>query len=376
MASLRKRAKSPYWVACYYDAEGKRTQRSTETTNRSHAMKQAVEWEGAARLAKEKRLTVDKARTILNEMLRLTGQAIDAETLRTFSRRWLDGKARNRAARTAESYEGVVKAFLAVLGPKADHPVSTILPRDVEAFRDKLVDEGLTGSSVNQRLKIVGAMFATAQRQGIIGSNPARSVEVDDTAQESRDPFTADEVQVLLTKLPDDWPTAVALGAFASMRLGDAANLDLARVNLEDGAIVYTPQKTSRKGRVLTVPMHPEVEKRLRPMIENGKSGPACPSLAGRKINGTNGLSGEFLELMEAAGIDPKRRTDVEGRGRRHATKSFHSLRHFFNTALLTAGVDERVRMALSGHTSASVNQRYSHAELKVLKKAVGKIKK
>ena len=50
MASLRKRPKSEYWVCCYTTADGRRTQRSTGTTDKDEAMAVCRLWENEARM--------------------------------------------------------------------------------------------------------------------------------------------------------------------------------------------------------------------------------------------------------------------------------------------------------------------------------------
>ena len=45
MASLRKRLKSDNWVCCYVTADGRRTQRSTGTTEKDEAMAICRRWE-------------------------------------------------------------------------------------------------------------------------------------------------------------------------------------------------------------------------------------------------------------------------------------------------------------------------------------------
>jgi hypothetical protein len=99
-----------------------------------------------------------------------------------------------------------------------------------------------------------------------------------------------------------------------------------------------------------------------------------CPSLAGRSTGGKTGISRQFLALMTKAGVDNLPRSTARGKGRTQSAKSFHSLRHYFNTALLSAGVDEKLRMALSAHTSAQVNRKYSHAAATSLRDAVAKL--
>ena len=62
----------------------------------------------------------------------------------------------------------------------------------------------------------------------------------------------------------------------------------------------------------------------------------------------------------------------VPGKGTRNFTKrTFHSLRHSFNSVLANAGVAEEVRMKLTGHSSKAMNMRYTHLEVRTLKIAV-----
>jgi integrase len=72
------------------------------------------------------------------------------------------------------------------------------------------------------------------------------------------------------------------------------------------------------------------------------------------------------------AGIDPK---TVQGKGiRMFSKRSFHSLRHSFNSALANAGVPEEVRMKLTGHATSVMNSQYTHLQTKTLKDAVTKM--
>ena len=75
---------------------------------------------------------------------------------------------------------------------------------------------------------------------------------------------------------------------------------------------------------------------------------------------------------MVKAGLDPM---IVQGKGSRNFTKrTFHSLRHSFNSALANAGVAEEVRMKLTGHSSKAMNTRYTHLEIGTLKKPDGRV--
>ena len=62
----------------------------------------------------------------------------------------------------------------------------------------------------------------------------------------------------------------------------------------------------------------------------------------------------------------------VQGKGiRKFSKRSFHSLRHSFNSALANAGVPEDVRMKLTGHSSKAMNEVYTHLQVDTLKHAV-----
>ena len=374
MASLRKRSKSPFFVACYYDATGQRTQRSTGSTKRAEAMRIALEWEQAAREGRAGTFTVDRARRVLNEILGVTGQGIDKESVAAFGKRWLATKLSTRAKGTSKTYGPMIQGFLTALGKKADVPLSAITPADVEAHRDALTNAGRKPSTIRQHLKVIGAMFSGAQRQGMIQTNPVKSVEVDDVKQETREPFAQKELAALLMEAKGDWKTAILLGAFAGLRIGDVTALRWDSIDLAEGTLTFTPQKTSRMGRTLKLPLHPSLLEHLMSIAGDDAHGFLCPSLAGRSTGGKTGISRQFLALMAQAGVDNLPRATARGKGRTQSAKSFHSLRHYFNTALLSAGVDERLRMALSAHTSTQVNRKYSHAATASLRDAVAKL--
>lgn len=373
MPYLHKHPKSPFWSAWFTDENGQRTSRSTKLGNKSDAQRLALQWEEDAKAARLGMLAASQVLRVYNKMLAKSGQKLTAETVEAFAKRWVQGKKGTRAIRTAGTYEPVVDAFLVTLGTRGKAPLTAIGVQDIEQHRDKLISQGKKPSTVRQTLKIVGAMFAAALRQGLIDANPVRAVEVNDAPQEHREPFTASEIRALLSHASSEWQTVIMLGAYAGMRLGDAVRLKWDSVDLAGSLITFTPEKTQRKGRVVIVPMCSALHDRLMKLAGDATDY-VCPDLARQGSGGRDGLSRQFKALMANADIENRVLAKGSGKGRTQSAKSFHSLRHSFNSALVNAGVDEKVRMDLSGHTTASVNRRYSHAELKTLRAAVEKI--
>jgi len=100
-----------------------------------------------------------------------------------------------------------------------------------------------------------------------------------------------------------------------------------------------------------------------------GTHGFLCPKLAGKLSGGRRGLSEGFKRIVLKAGLDPG---TVQGKGiRKFSKRSFHSLRHSFNSALANAGVPEDVRMKLTGHASKVMNKNYTHLNVATLKNAM-----
>jgi integrase len=58
-------------------------------------------------------------------------------------------------------------------------------------------------------------------------------------------------------------------------------------------------------------------------------------------------------------------------KGRANTTKSFHSLRHSFNSALANAGVARELRQVQTGHASERMNEIYTHRELEPMREAI-----
>jgi integrase len=207
------------------------------------------------------------------------------------------------------------------------------------------------------------------------------TVELPDEASQTREAFTFDQVESILRIADSEWRTAIMLGAYARMRLGDTVALTWSNIDLANETIKFVPQKTSRgrRRKELVLPIHPTLLQHLNelPGADRGPAAALIPGLAARRISGRRGLSRDFLALVVEATIEceamERPGTDRIG-GRKFRKLSFHSLRHTFNSVLANAGVDQEVRQQLTGHASAEMNKRYTHLELKTMRSAIGKL--
>lgn len=391
MAYLTKHPQSKYWIAAFRDITGKRMNRSTRiernppgkdakkraqlaSENRRLAQAVADEFEQTGRAAR----TESQIRKTLGDLYcRVnSGREIEFATCRAYLTKWLTNVTALKAEGTAARYSGTVKTFLESLGEKADIHLGDITAADIDNFTAKRLEKGRNPTTVQTDLKTLNTPFALARKQGLILSNPVAAASPLDAEKEAREPFAQDEIAALLRAAEGDWKTIILLGAFAGLRLQDAVNLRWSNLDLDDGYIELLPKKTARKNRKLKIPLHPSIEKHLKSLNrpKSGEDAFISPSLAGKTPGGYNGLSMRFNAIRESAKIAQDSIAAKGTNGRAFNRKTFHSLRHFYITALETAGVDEALRKKLAGHSDSKSHARYTHTEFSTLKTAIKKI--
>ncbi len=371
MATVWKHPNSPYWTAIYRDDQNRWRKKSTKLDNRTKALAVSVEWERAAQMGRDRTLTEAVSREVIGGILeRTTGEKFRVQTTRDFCAQWLRGKTHSKQEATATRYTGTVERFFVCLGPKADLPITAISPADCERFHNYLIGEAkLAPSSLIVESKTSRSVFNAARRLGLVSTNPAAAVELPERIKQvRRKVFTHEQVSLLLKKASGEWPTAILLGYYAGLRLGDAVTLTWNSVDFTGGKLKVETHKT---GDNLEIPLHPSLEAHLS-KLAGDKGGPLCPELAAVPVGGRSGLSKQFLAIMRRAGIG---NDAVKAGGHRELSQlSFHALRASFNSGLHNRGVTQEIRKKLTGHKSDSVNDRYTRSDFQTLRDAVNKL--
>jgi integrase len=371
MASVVKRKKSKFWTACYTSRDGRQLKRSTKSTDKNQAVGIAVEFERLERQAKQGVATSAQIKKVFNEVSeKVTGDTLMAPATATYLNEWMEGVKARCTPTTVERYKHSVTLFVDHLGERAQKPITSITPRDIEGFLNARLKLGLAPKTVILDLKAISIAFRQAENYNLIAKNPVLAVRLPKDVRSERDVFTQEEVQKLITAAPTvEWQTLILLGYFIGARLGDCVRMTWENVNPDSGMIEYEQKKTGKK---VSVPMHHHVLEHLEFLSTFSTTGFLSPKLAVKLTGGRRGLSEGFKRIVIKAGIDPK---TVQGKGiRKFSKRSFHSLRHSFNSALANAGVPEEVRMKLTGHATSVMNSQYTHLQAKTLKDAVTKM--
>ncbi|HEY9153765.1 MAG TPA: tyrosine-type recombinase/integrase [Opitutaceae bacterium] len=303
------------------------------------------------------------------------GQGLAEFTVEQWVQGWLAEKKATTSTATHRAYQTSMRGFLKQLGDRKDRHLETITAADIRTYRDETKKDGRAARTANLRIKILRSCFADAVKASAILQNPADGVKtLEESDSTERVPFEIDQIPKLLDAAPsDDWRGVILVGLYAALRLGDAATLKAANVNLEARTITLIPAKTRRKKRALTIPMHPDLVAFFEPREVSPFPGtPLFPSLAAQSVGGKQGLSIQFGRIMDAAGVPRMTsRKSADGAARDMNQLSFHSLRHTTASLMANAGVSAELRMKITGHTSVSVHASYTHLAEEAAAKAV-----
>ncbi len=372
MASIWKHPESKFWFACFKTAEGKRTKRTTRTTDRKLAEKLAAQYEEAA----NKKKTALNTRRVIQELhASITGEDLVFPTIRQHFEKWLESKQGGEVApATLVFYQGATKKFLTWLGYRCDNDLATISQDDVTAFRNHAA-KSLSAKSVNHELKTLRMIFRDALHRKLITDDPTLAVKtLKDKAPAKKAIFTDQQLQAILKICDAEWRSMVLFGLYTGQRLIDIASLRRSNLNLEKNLVELTARKTSR---MMSIPIAPALRKHIELMnLGADRQTPLHPRAFEivDKQGKSGHLSNHFSAILAQAGLREKkahRRTGVGRGGKRDESGlSFHSLRHTAVTLLKEAGVPQAVVMEIVGHSSAEMSQIYTHVGLSALKTA------
>jgi integrase len=225
-------------------------------------------------------------------------------------------------------------------------PLSEIKTAHVEDFKDLHQDRGKAASTINDYLKVLGAVLTYAEDLEYAHGKP-KIRRFPEVKKADKGAWTTAEVGLLLKRIgelsPHIYPMVVCL-ATTGMRKSEVINLQWQDVDLCKGEICIQPHDKwhPKSRRPRTVPIMPE----FLPFLSRDRASETWVF-----PNTTNG--GKFASW-------PQRYFD-------HARKSAgltggpHQLRHFYATHMVLETRDLFLVSRLLGHSYHTVTERYAH---------------
>jgi integrase len=369
---VREGARGRVWVALWRDGAGrhKRTLGAAWVKPHGHSEKGAQKWRAADGPAPQGFLTPKEAEARLQDLLATAPRErpVPRPPQRTFGdacAEWLRYVEHDRARRqsTLGDYRNTVRRYL--LPAFGEHtPVRDITTDDIDAFRERLLEEGrLSRRTIQKTLVLLHGIMKRAKRKKWIPSNPAEDAERI-TLKRSGD-FTVlspTEVEAVARAARDEQDAALfTTAAFSGLRMGELRALRWADVDFAGERILVRKGVTRwqegmpKSGRVRSVPLVEQVARALDGLSRREWfTGPSdlvfCNEVGGFVDDGR--LRTRFYAALRDAGLGHLR--EKEDR------IVFHDLRHTFGTLAVRAFPLSDVK-AFMGHESIETTMIYVH---------------
>lgn len=397
MASIHKVKGKPNWFCAFYNPEGFRRFKTTGTTNIKIAKTICVNIERASKLAGDNKLSNEKGlklirdtcaaieethgklaanrahdilKTYIEEFVKIAGGELTSYTVRSWLDSWLAGRT-DASKATLIEYRHVIDLFHKYLGARADRPLTTLQPKQIEDFKLRLAKR-VAPSTVNKSIKVLKASFNNAVAKRQLEFSPAEHVKSIEVKEANRRPFTDKELKSILKVADAEWRTMILIAFYTGLRLRDCANLTWRNIELHTGIINI---KTEKTGRQQVLPIAEPLARHLSSMAGDNPDAPLCQTFIGKPASR---LSAQFYKVMVKAGIVEKRNyeaTDRKDDARRETgSVSFHSLRHNCTSALKSEGVSDAVAMDIVGHETVSISRNYTKIDETAKRAAINKL--
>jgi integrase len=315
MGRIFKRG-SVYWIAFYH--RGREHRESSKSENESVArklLKERIGQAGQGRLvgARQERLTFDDL---------AQGFLADYQ---------INARRSVRSARLSISH---LRSFFGF-----DRAVDITTNR-IKAYAASRQEERAANASINRELAALRRMFTLAVQDGRLSNAPYVPALEEDNARQG---FLDHGAFVSLrSSLPAYLQDPVGFLYFSGWRLSEMKALEWRDVDLAGGIVRLRPEiSKSKDGRVL--PLSGELLEIIQRAHATRR--PGCPFVFHRDGEPVGDFRKAWATASKAAGLHPV---------------LVHDLRRTAVRNMVRAGIPDRVAMALSGHKTRSVFDRYN----------------
>jgi integrase len=307
-----------WWIA--YSSNGQESRESSRSPRRSEARMLLTQ-----RLAQRDQGTLPSAGSRTVRLSTLLEALVTDLALRNVA-----------SLRHIQSHLAHVTAFCGTM--RAQDVTETVIDRFVQAQRAA----GAAPASVNRRTGLLGqALKLGYRRQQVLRVPHIRRLPVDNVREGF---FEAADLDRLLPHLPPYLQDITRFGYYTGWRKGEILSLEWRDVDLKAGTVrLRSAQSKTRRGR--QIPLHGP----LRRVIDHRAT---QRTVGDRLVPYVFHREGRRVRDIDTAWKTATRKAGIPYR-------LFHDLRRTAVRNMVQAGIPERVAMAISGHATRSMFDRY-----------------
>ena len=335
----------PWWMKYY--VHGRPVQESARTQDRTEARRILKEREGQVASGLYHGPQIERTR--FEDLLALIRQDYQLNKRKT--------------ARRVGDFEKHLEPFFRRM------KASAITTNQIKAYIVKRQGQGAANGTINRELGCLKRMFRLAMQQ-----SPQLVTKVPHIPQLKENNirsgfFEHEDFLSLRGVLPDYAQVAVTLTYYSGMRIGEVCSLQWRQINWVEGKLFLQSQDTkTNTPRVLylTGDLYRVLQTWKRRCEEKW---PDCPWLCHRGGIRLQSLKHSWRKACERVGLGKMVKDEQKGREVWQG-KIPHDFRRTAVRNMIRAGVPEKISMAISGHKTRSVFDRYNIVNEKDLEQA------
>ena len=253
-----------------------------------------------------------------------------------------------------------LNSFNEIFGEKT---VGSVKPVDIENYQIRRKQQGYSDSYIDQQVGAARTMINKMCDNDIIGPEALKVFKrvgkmLKKNSNARSRILAPTEYNTLMCHLPSHLKPIVATAYFTGMRKGEILNLTWKRVSLKRRTINLLAEET-KDGEARDIP----ITKELYTMLKS------LPVGIGNKYVFL--YRGKKLSDIRAGLMRGCKKADIPYGREKENGFVFHDLRHTFNTNMRKAGVPESVIMAITGHSTREMFDRYNTVDEQDAKKAM-----
>jgi site-specific recombinase XerD len=222
--------------------------------------------------------------------------------------------------------------------------LSAILPAEIEDYKIKRRNEGVSNATINRELSCLKCMFNMAIKWGEARKNPVVDVDFLEEPPGRTRYLTADEVKKLLACAPEHLKNILITALNTGMRHGEVVGLTWDKVFLEKTIHPYFEVQSQKTNKKRTIPLNDTMCELMHKLKEKTLTSKyVFLSMYGKPLKR---VTKTFYNTLKRAEIDDFK---------------FHDLRHTFASHFIMNGGDLLTLKQLLGHSSFKMVERYTH---------------
>jgi integrase len=339
----------PYWIKYYRN--GRPFRESTGTLDRTEARRKLKRREGEVADGRFRGLAVE--RTKFDDL------AAD-----------LKADYVSNKKKTLQRVEELINHLEASFGGRRAIEITS---QAVKGYISKRQQEGAANGTINRELGALKRMFTLAMKQTPprVGQCPHVPLLKESNIRSGF--FEHEDFLALRGALPDYAKVAVTLAYYSGMRMGEISSLQWKQINWTEGKLFLKAEDTKTdtpRVLYLTGDLYRVLYAwRERSQVKHS----ACPWICHYKGERLHGLRKAWQTACARVGLGQMVEDEAKGR-KVWQGKILHDFRRTAIRNMVRAGIPEKVAMAISGHKTRSVFDRYNIVNEADLKAAADRL--